>query len=86
MILISNVRTAVLNQLINLGVLLDIKLTFSDHIKVFQNKVAISVEILGKLKYFLPQDALFKLYYALIHSHLNYGILARGNTYDSYLL
>ena len=41
---------------------------------------------LSKLKYFLPQDALLKLYYALIHSHLNYGILAWGNTYHSYLL
>ena len=42
--------------------------------------------ILSKLKYFLPQDARLKLYYALIHSHLNYRILAWGNTYPSYLL
>ena len=69
-----------------LGTLLDAKLTFSDHIKALETKVSRSVGILSKLKYFLPQDALLKLYYALIHSHLNYGILAWGNTYHSYLL
>ena len=69
-----------------LGTLLDAKLTFSDHIKALETKVSRSVGILSKLKYFLPQDALLKLYYALIHSHLNYGILAWGYTYHSYLL
>ena len=69
-----------------LGTILDAKLTFSDHIKALETKVSRSVVILSKLKYFLPQDALLKLYYALIHSHLNYGILAWGNTYHSYLL
>ena len=54
-----------------LGILLDVKLTFSDHIKALEIKVSRSVGILSKLKYFLPQDALFKLYYALIHSHLS---------------
>ena len=42
--------------------------------------------ILSKFKYFLPQDALIKLYYALIHSHLNNGILACGNIHHSYQL
>ena len=69
-----------------LGILLDAKLTFSDHVQVLENKVSRSVGILSKLKYFLPQDAVLKLYYALIHSHLNYGILAWSNTYHSYFL
>ena len=42
--------------------------------------------ILSKLKYFLPQDALLKLYHALIHSHLNHGVSTWGNTYPSYRL
>ena len=53
-----------------LGTLLDAKLTCSDHIKALETKVSRSVGILSKLKYFLPQDALLKLYYALIHSLL----------------
>ena len=39
-----------------LGVLLDVKLTFSGHIKVLENKIARSVVILSKLKYFLPEQ------------------------------
>ena len=58
------------NEAKYLGIILDVKLNFSDHMKVLENKVTRSVEILIKLKYFLPQDALLKLYYALIHSHL----------------
>ena len=72
------------NEAKYLGILLDVTLTSSDHIKVLENKVARSVGILSKLKYFLPQDAFLKLYYALIHSHLNYGILTWRN--PSYLL
>ena len=37
-----------------LGILIEIKLTFSDHIKVLENKVFRFVGIRSKLKYFLP--------------------------------
>ena len=37
-----------------LGILLNAKLTFSDHIKVLENKVSRSAGILSRLKYFLP--------------------------------
>ena len=37
-----------------------------------------------KLKYFLSSSALFKLYYALIHSHFNYGLAVWGSTYPTY--
>ena len=69
-----------------LGIRLDVKLTFSSHIKVLEHKIAKSVGILSKLKYFLPQDALLQLYDALFHSHRNYGILSWGNTNPSHLL
>ena len=69
-----------------LGILFDVKLTFSDHIKVFKSKISKYVGILSKLKYFLLKDALLKLDHALIHFNLNYGIPAWGNTYPLYLL
>ena len=49
-----------------LGILFDNRLNF------LEVKIARSVGILNKLKYFLPNSALLKLYYALIHSHFNY--------------
>jgi len=48
-------------------------------------KIACAVGIMCKLKYYLPQNAILKLYYALVRTHLNYGILIWGNTYSSYL-
>ena len=68
--------TKSVNKAKYLGVLLEVTLTLSDHFKVLENNVSRSVGILSKLKYFLPQDALLKCYYTLIHSHLDYGILA----------
>jgi len=34
-----------------------------------------------KLKYYLLQNAMLKLYYTLVHTHLNYGIFIWGNMY-----
>jgi len=32
----------------------------------------------------LPESAMLKLYYSLIYSNLNYGLVAWGSTYPSY--
>ena len=55
-----------------LGVLINDKLNFQEHIKYSERKVSRSVGMLRKLKKYLPELALFKLYYTLIHSHLIY--------------
>ena len=68
-----------------LGILFDNRLNFHEHIKILEVKIARSVGILNKLKYFLPSLALLKLYYALIHSHFNYGLAVWGSTYPTYL-
>ena len=68
-----------------LGILFDNRLNFLAHIKILEVKIAPLVGILNKLKYFLPSSALLKLYYALIHSHFNYGLAVWGSTYPTYL-
>ena len=68
-----------------MGILFDNQLNFHEHIKILELKIARSVGILNKLKYFLPSSALLKLYYALIHSHFNYGLAVWGTTYPTYL-
>ena len=68
-----------------LGILFDNRLNFHEHITILELKIARSVGILNKLKYFLPSSALLKLYYALIHSHFNYGLAVWESTYPKLL-
>ena len=68
-----------------LGVIMDDKLNFGDHIKIIENKVARGVGILSKLKHFLPQTILLQLYHTLVHSLLLYGIIIWGNTFPTYM-
>ena len=68
-----------------LGFIIDNKLNFKHYINFVKTKISKSVGILGKLKYYLDLSSLLNLYYALIHSHLNYNFIMLGNTYSSYL-
>ena len=49
-------------------------------------KLSRSLGILFKTKSFLPKDILKKLYYAFIHSHLNFGLIIWSATPKSNLL
>ena len=68
-----------------MGIIFDNQLNFQEHIKILEAKIAQSVGILNKLKYFLPRSVLLKLYYSLIHSHFNYGFVVWGSSYPTYL-
>ena len=68
-----------------LGVIFDSNLYFQQQLKSLETKIARAVDALCNLKYLLPENAMLKLYYALVHSTLIYGILMRGNTFPSYL-
>ena len=52
---------------------------------MIKSKISRSIGIIIKLKSFLPPSALLKLYYALVHPHLLYGLLVWGATYTSCL-
>ena len=61
-----------------LGVVIDNKLKFKQHIKMMQGKVARSVGILSNLKHFFTQNFMLQLYYALVNSFLSYAIIIWG--------
>lgn len=63
-----------------LGIHMDNKLTWKPHINYISNKVSHALYSLNKVKHFLPVSALRSLYFALIHSHFNYGIITWGNS------
>ena len=53
-----------------LGILLDSKLNFRNHINVLQDKLLRAVEIMSKLRHSMPSNILKRLYFAFFHSHL----------------
>lgn len=63
-----------------LGVHLDENLTWQAHIDHINKKISQSLFAIYRVKNILPTSALKSLYYALIHSHLNYAIQIWGNS------
>ena len=57
-----------------LGIIIDKNLNFKQHITVMSSKLSKSVGLLHRLKHYLPEEIMKKLYYSLIHPYLNYGI------------
>ena len=69
-----------------LGVIIDEKLNFKDHIEHISKKISISIGIIYKLAQLkMPFKVLKQLYYNLIYSHLNYNVCCYASTYDTHL-
>ena len=67
-----------------LGILIDNKLNFKQHIQLVESKIAKLVEILNKLRHIFPSSALL-IYFALVHPHLLYGLPIWEITFPTYL-
>ena len=68
-----------------LGVYIDEDLTWQNHIQYIINKLVKFCSIFYKLRSIVPPSILRKLYFALVHPHLIYGIEIYANTYQKYL-
>ena len=68
-----------------LGVTLDVNMSWQEHINITCNKIAPLVSLLRKLSWFVPTNVLLKIYFAFIHSRINYGILVYGTACSSRL-
>ena len=51
-------------------------------VKRLEKKGSRLLEIISKLKNYLPEHAFFKLHNTLVHSHLIYEPIVWGNTYQ----
>ena len=68
--------------MLNIWVLLSTKsLSFDCHIKNLIKRLSRSVGILAKIKPFLNTKALLNSYYAVFHSHLQYGLITWSSTF-----
>ena len=65
--------------------MIDKKVNSQNHIQTIKSKLPRSVEISYGLKSVLPREALGKIYFALLHPHLLYGLVAWGSTFLTYM-
>lgn len=63
-----------------LGVLFEENLSWSPHIDNLTRRISRSIGIISRAKQLLPRWLKLQLYYALIHSHLQYCLLVWGTT------
>ena len=63
-----------------LGVLLDETLSWKEHIKRNENKIAKNLGLLYKAKHYLNIRSILVLYYSLLPSCINYGNVAWRST------
>ena len=68
-----------------LGIIIDDKLGWLDHINSINNKLSRSLYILNSVKNMLPNYILRQLYFTMVQPYLTYGIILWGSTYQSYL-
>ena len=61
-----------------LGVLIDEKLNWKQHINQLNTKISKSIGILYKLRHLVPKSTLVTLYNSFIQSHVLYGLLNWG--------
>ena len=61
-----------------LGVFIDDKLTWCNHIAYLENKLSRSVGLFYRMRQFLSDSALESLYFSFVYSHLQFSIGAWG--------
>ena len=68
----NNPKVEKTNTQKHLGLLLDEKSTFKTHIDLIINKASKGINVLRKLRYFLPRPSLLIIYKSFIRPHLDY--------------
>ena len=69
----NNNNVSQVNSYKHLGVILDVKLTLEEHLKIVFNKTNKTIGLLRKLSNLLPRQALVTIYKAFVRPHLDYG-------------
>jgi hypothetical protein len=68
-----------------LGINIDEKLNWNAHFSSINRKISYSLMAIRQVKLYLPPASLKSLYFALIHPHLLYGIIAWGNAKQTHI-
>lgn len=84
-IMLNSYRIEEVKSFKYLGLILDSTLCWFDHIKYVEKKVSSLCGIMRRVSYFVSRSTLLKIYFAHIHSCLNYLIIAWGQACKSSL-
>ncbi|KAJ8034775.1 RNA-directed DNA polymerase from mobile element jockey [Holothuria leucospilota] len=68
-----------------LGVIIDCKLTWQEHINHISSKIAKGIRVIGRLRHLLPKGILRTIYLTLVYPHLMYCSTVLSGTKTSYL-
>ena len=66
----------------HLGIFLDVRLTFEEHLKVITTKVNKTIGLLRKLQKTFPRPVLMTMYKAFVRPHLDYGDIIYDEAYN----
>ena len=67
----------------HLGMYLDCKLNFEEHLKTIINKIIKTIGLLRKFQNFLPRKSLLTIYKSFIRPHFDYGDIIYDQTYNT---
>ena len=79
----NNNNVSETNSQKHLGVVLDNRLSFEDHLKMILNKVNKTIGLLRKLQNILPRSAVLIIYKSSIRPHLDYGDIIYDQAYSA---
>lgn len=79
-IMIGNEKVEMVTKTTFLGVIVDEKLTWRDHINMLCNKMAKGIGILKKVKFKLDRKTQINLYYTFVYPYLTYCNIIWGNS------
>ena len=82
----NNNNVSQVNFQTHLGVILDVKLTFEEHLQNVFNKTNKKIGLLKKLSNLLPRQALITIYKAFIRPHLDYGNVLYDQAFNNSFL
>ena len=68
-----------------LGVIIDEKLNWNDHIEHLENKLLSTIVLIKRVKKFIPRSRYLDIYHSLFVSHLTYGISCWGGAHSTKL-
>ena len=80
----ANIEIARTSSFKFLGLHIDDRLTWKDHITIVCSKLKSALYAINQVKYVVPIDCLKALYFSLVYSQLTYGIILWGASASKY--